>query len=95
MIHDLGGTLTLTDMRDWLPFIAQLVTAGVIYGALWADNRNTKQALRDHTKDNDDDFAALKRSDARQWDRLDEHGQRLMKVETKLEERDRGKGAGA
>ena len=88
------GSITVNEFKDWLPFIANLVVAGVIYGGMWADVRNVKQALRDHGTQNDSDFESLKKSASRQWDRLDEHGQRLTKVETVLEVRSKGVNGG-
>ena len=89
---NVGGSITVGDIKEWLPFIANLVVAAVIYGGMWADVRNVKESLRTHNKENDNDFETLRKSDSRQWDRLDEHGQRLTKVETVLEVRSRGIG---
>ncbi len=98
------GTITVNELKDWLPFIANLVVAATIYGAMYADVKNVKQSLRDHADrvrqdmrehemQNTADFESLKRSDARQWDKLDEHSQRLTKVETVLEVRGKATGA--
>lgn len=105
MIGMFGGPLTVNELKDWLPFIANIVVAATIYGAMYADVKNVKQGLRDHAErvrqdlrehetQNTADFETLKKSDARQWDRLDQHSERLTKVETVLEVRG-NKGAGA
>ena len=63
-------------MRDWLPVIVNIIIAAFIYGGLYVQVRN-------HT----DDIKKLEETDRKQWDRLDDHGQRIAAVEAQCDVR--------